>query len=96
MDDPAYTAEQICIELYLQPWLELTGARLSERVETIEKEVFSWLQRNDLLFIDSSHIVRPQGDVSFVYLEILPILNPGLLFTYMTYSLRKIISPGGS
>jgi len=30
------------------------------------------------LFIDSSHIIRPQGDVLFEYLEILPILNAGV------------------
>ena len=36
-------------------------------------------KKNDILFIDSSHIIRPQGDVLFEYLEILPILNPGVV-----------------
>jgi hypothetical protein len=31
------------------------------------------------LFIDSSHIIRPQGDVLFEYLELLPILNKGVI-----------------
>ena len=37
------------------------------------------MQSNDILFIDSSHVIRPQGDVLFQYLEILPILNSGVL-----------------
>jgi len=37
------------------------------------------LKSNDLLFIDSSHIIRPQGDVLFEYLELLPTLKPGVL-----------------
>ena len=30
------------------------------------------------MFIDSSHIIRPQGDVLFEYLQILPLLNKGV------------------
>jgi len=40
---------------------------------------FSELQENDILFIDSSHVIRPQGDVLFEYLELLPTLNPGVI-----------------
>ena len=36
------------------------------------------LQEGDLLFIDSSHIIRPQGDVLFEYLTILPVLATGV------------------
>jgi hypothetical protein len=31
------------------------------------------------LFIDSSHIIRPENDVLFEYLEILPALNKGVI-----------------
>lgn len=40
---------------------------------------FNQLGENDILFIDSSHIIRPQGDVLFEYLQILPILNKGVI-----------------
>ena len=31
------------------------------------------------MFIDSSHIIRPQGDVLFEILEILPVLSSGVI-----------------
>ena len=34
---------------------------------------------NDILFIDSSHLVRSGSDVNFLFLEVLPILNPGVI-----------------
>lgn len=78
--DPSYTCRHICIEPYEQPWLEKTGVILiREKVEKIEKTFFRQLEANDVLFIDSSHIIRPQGDVLFEYLELLPALKPGVL-----------------
>jgi hypothetical protein len=50
-----------------------------EKVEDIELSMFSILGENDILFIDSSHIIRPQGDVLFEILEILPSLKPGVI-----------------
>ena len=40
---------------------------------------FSILENGDILFIDSSHVIRPQGDVLFEYLEVLPSLNKGVI-----------------
>src|SRR5207237_815930 len=37
------------------------------------------LESNDILFIDSSHVVRCGGDVTFLVLEVLPRLRPGVL-----------------
>ena len=33
----------------------------------------------DILFIGSSHVIRPQGDVLFEYLELLPTLKRGVI-----------------
>jgi hypothetical protein len=52
---------------------------LRRRVEDVDKNMFRELCRGDLLFIDSSHVIRPQGDVVTEYLDILPILAPGVL-----------------
>ncbi|WP_369410476.1 class I SAM-dependent methyltransferase [Pontibacter qinzhouensis] len=41
--------------------------------------MFQQLEANDILFIDSSHIIRPQGDVLFEYLEVLPTLKSGVI-----------------
>lgn len=48
-------------------------------VEGIDKNIFLELTENNILFIDSSHIIRPQGDVLFEYLTVLPILRKGVL-----------------
>lgn len=79
-DDKSYTCKHICIEPYENSWLLGTGVELiKERVEDLNKTIFQQLDANDILFIDSSHIIRAQGDVLFEYLEVLPILNSGVL-----------------
>ena len=79
-DDPSYTCDHICIEPYEAEWLErLDVTTVREPVERLDKALFSRLEKNDILFIDSSHMIRPQGDVLFEYLEILPILQSGVL-----------------
>jgi hypothetical protein len=79
-DDPGYTCEHICIEPYEAQWLEkLDVTTIREPVERLDKSLFRSLEKNDILFIDSSHMIRPQGDVLFEYLEILPILQSGVL-----------------
>jgi hypothetical protein len=52
---------------------------MRQKAEHVNKAVFAELEKDDILFIDSSHIIRPQGDVLFEVLEILPSLNPGVI-----------------
>ena len=79
-ENSEYQCHHICIEPYEQPWLEKLDIDLKRlKVEDIDLTFFKTLERNDILFIDSSHIIRPQGDVLFEILEILPTLNPGVL-----------------
>jgi len=75
-----YNCQHICIEPYSFSWLENLNVRvIRKRVEEVDVEIFKKLDKHDILFIDSSHIIRPQGDVLFEYLEILPILKSGVL-----------------
>ncbi|MBD3353614.1 MAG: class I SAM-dependent methyltransferase [Candidatus Lokiarchaeota archaeon] len=97
-DDSKYQCRQICIEPYERSWLEKLNVELKRNlVENIQLDYFKQLEKNDILFIDSSHIIRPQGDVIFEYLEILPSLNPGVyvhihdIFTPKDYPKRWII-----
>jgi predicted O-methyltransferase YrrM len=53
--------------------------RIRERVERVDRALFDELSANDLLFIDSSHVIRYGGDVLHLYLEVLPALNPGVV-----------------
>ena len=78
--DPNYECEHICIEPYEVPWLEDTGVSvIRKKIEEVELSFFAQLEENDILFIDSSHMIRPQGDVLFEYLELLPSLNIGVM-----------------
>ncbi len=69
-----------CIEPYEMPWLETLDLKVVRNIlEDCDMEMFDKLEANDLLFIDSSHIIRPQGDVLKEYLEIIPRLKSGVM-----------------
>ncbi len=77
---PEDICEHICIEPYEMPLLEKMGVTVvRRRVEHVEREQFMALEVGDILFIDSSHVIRPQGDVVYEYLEVLPLLKPGVI-----------------
>ena len=71
----------VCIEPYEQPWLESFGdiELVRHKVEECGIDWSQALDAGDLLFIDSSHVIRPQGDVLFEYLELLPQLKSGVI-----------------
>lgn len=75
-----YESKHICIEPYEQPWLSSFSniELVREKVEDLDIEIFSTLEDGDFLFIDSSHIIRPQGDVLHEYLRLLPSLKKGV------------------
>ena len=75
------TTEITCIEPFPSRRLrELDGIRLLEKpVQEVEMDIFMQLERNDFLFIDSTHTVKPGGDVNYLVLEILPRLKPGVV-----------------
>ena len=63
-ESSGYACQHVCIEPYEMPWLEQTGVQvMRQRVEDVDRAFFNELQADDILFIDSSHIIRPQGDV---------------------------------
>jgi predicted O-methyltransferase YrrM len=79
-EDKSYNCEHICIEPYEMKWLEKIGVTVIRKlVEQVELSVFKTLEKNDILFIDSSHVLRPQGDVLYEMLEILPSVNKGVI-----------------
>lgn len=80
MDAPDYQCKHVCIEPYEMSWLEETGVTVvRQKVEDMDVAFFAELEADDILFIDSSHVIRPQGDVLFEYLELLPTLNKGVV-----------------
>lgn len=88
-EEPSYDCKHICIEPYEMPWLEQTGIEIiREKAEDVALSHFQELGEGDILFVDCSHMIRPDGDVLFVYLELLPSLNTGVIV-----HLHDIFSP---
>jgi hypothetical protein len=59
------------------------------RHELIESDVqdvpltrFEGLEANDVLFIDSSHVIKAGSDVVFLLSQVLPSLRPGVLIHF--------------
>lgn len=75
------TANITCIEPYPSTQLQSMGGvrLLTSKVQSAPLSVFEDLAEGDFLFIDSSHAVKPGGDVNFLFLEVLPRLKPGVL-----------------
>jgi len=76
-----------CEAVYSDPHpalaLELQGALpygrlLRERVQELPREMFAGLQSGDVLFIDTSHVLKIQSDVEHELLRILPSLASGV------------------
>lgn len=73
----------VCIEPYPDEVLRsgfpgLTSV-IPKKVQDVELSFFEQLRENDILFIDSSHVVKTGGDVNYLFLEVLPRLRPGVI-----------------
>jgi hypothetical protein len=52
---------------------------VTKTVQEVDLSEFRQLRENDILFIDSSHVLKIGSDVQYEYLEILPNLNKGVI-----------------
>jgi hypothetical protein len=73
----------ICVEPYPQDFLRNgftgLGSLIEKKIQDVDLEFFSQLSSGDILFIDSSHTVKIGGDVNYLFLEVLPRLEPGVI-----------------
>ncbi|HVE94461.1 MAG TPA: class I SAM-dependent methyltransferase [Acidimicrobiales bacterium] len=72
----------VCIEPYPKPWLrDLEGVdELREQpLESLPLNDLTALSAGDVLFLDSTHVVRTGGDVVYEFLDVVPRLAPGVL-----------------
>jgi hypothetical protein len=78
-DDASYRCRHICVEPYENPWLERLDVEIvRQKVEDLPISTFQQLEANDILFVDSSHVVKPQGDVLFEIFDIYGSIAPGV------------------
>src|SRR5262249_12958664 len=73
-----------CDALYADPEPRLDVAQrlapnrlIEKRAQDVPLHVFTALQAGDVLFVDTSHVVKLQSDVVYILSTILPRLNPG-------------------
>jgi predicted O-methyltransferase YrrM len=80
-DDVGYRCELIAIEPHPSPWLRSDRSirLIDTEVQDVPLSLFTSLEENDILFIDSSHVLRIGSDVQYECLEILPRLSQGVL-----------------
>lgn len=82
-EDNDYECELVAIEPYPNDILKAGFPGLSKlipkKVQDIPLSEFKKLRENDILFIDSSHVLKIGSDVQYEYLEILPRLHKGVI-----------------
>ena len=78
-----YRADLIAVDPYpnrvLKSGFPGLSRLITEKIEDIDLEEYKALKENDILFIDSSHVLKIGNDVHHEYLEILPRLNKGVI-----------------
>jgi predicted O-methyltransferase YrrM len=55
---------------------------IERRIQDVDPSIFESLEENDILFIDSSHVVKTGSDVNHILFEILPRLKSGVLIHF--------------
>jgi hypothetical protein len=82
-EETGHQAELIAVDLHpgrvLKSGFPGLSRLIPQRVEEVDLAEFEALEENDILSIDSSHVLRIGGDVHHEYLEILPRLSKGVI-----------------
>ncbi len=81
--DPPARCDFVAVEPYPQDFLlgdfPAKPRLLRQRLEDVPLDVFDALGKDDVLFIDSSHVLKIGSDVRREYLDILPRLKSGVV-----------------
>jgi Methyltransferase domain len=82
-DDGGHRCELTAIEPFpndtLRGGFDGLGRLVTERIQDVPLATFESLEANDILFLDSSHVLSISSDVQYEFLEVLPRLKPGVL-----------------
>ncbi len=55
---------------------------ISEKVQKVPLKTFEKLEKGDILFVDSSHVVKTGSDVHYILNKILPVLKKGVIIHF--------------
>jgi predicted O-methyltransferase YrrM len=78
--ETSHDTQITCVEPHpFEKLRDLDGIELIQsEVQSVSLATFAKLQEGDVFFIDSSHVLRIDGDVPFLFLEVLPNLAAGV------------------
>jgi hypothetical protein len=51
----------------------------NEEIRKVDLDIFKTLKENDIVFFDGTHLLFPNSDVTWFFLEILPVLPKGVI-----------------
>lgn len=76
--------EVLCVDRYPSAATRNSLSRLGVRfldtdIVDLDLSIFDALEAGDIVFIDSSHVLKNFGDVELEYMAVLPRLKPGVL-----------------
>ena len=82
-EDPGYVYEFVSVDPEPDAVIHKTVPEITRLEKGLAQETppsrFMELRANDILFIDSSHVLKIGSDVHYLFLHILPRLNPGVI-----------------
>ena len=82
-EDDNYECELVAIEPYpndvLKAGFHGLSKLIAKKVQDVPLSEFNKLEKNDILFIDSTHTLKIGSDVQCEYLEIMPRLKKGVI-----------------
>ncbi len=55
---------------------------IKKPIQDVDLNLFNILQKDDILFIDSSHVLKKGSDLQFIFNQILPRLNKGVIIHF--------------
>jgi hypothetical protein len=96
-----------CEAVYIEPYpgkhlvtSDLAGKFIQKKAQDVPLDLFAELESGDLLFIDTSHIIKVQNDVEYELIHILPSLKVGVhvhirdIFTPYDYPAQFLVGNG--
>ena len=85
-----------CIDPHPRQEIELIADKWYKcAVQDLPVEVFTGLSENDILFVDGTHMLYPNSDVMWFFLEVLPVLAKGVIVQvhdiYIPYDYPRVM-----
>ncbi len=95
--------ECLFVEPFPAPHLlnfQLSGPLLAKKIQDVPLDHFTKLESGDILFIDTTHVLKAQSDVCYIFFSLLPALAKGVyihfhdIFTPFDYPAEWILKHG--